>query len=208
MRHRVRSQRFNRDSNARKMLVRGLVRSYVEHGRIVTTLAKAKETRRWADKLIGKALTNTIESRRMLHAFFGERSVVNTLVEKIAPAMGKRRSGFSTITRLGKRRGDNVELVELRLVVEPKNLHTLKSGTVHAKKKPAKKSVSKKKTAAQKKKDAAVKRTAAKLVAKKPKALKEAVPLSREQKIAAQQRVTAQTQRVQRRTIRVTQKKG
>lgn len=203
MRHRVRSQRFNRHSNARKMLVRGLVRSYVEHGRIVTTLAKAKETRRWADKLIGQAKTDSIESRRILHAFFGERSVVNTLVEKIAPVMGKRLSGFSTIVRLGKRRGDNVELVELKLVAEPKNLHTLKSGTVHGKKTAVKKSKPKKKTSAQKKKDAAAKRVIA-----KQKALKEALPLSREQKVAAQSRVTQQTQRVQRRTIRVTQKKG
>lgn len=198
MRHRVKTHRFNRDANARKMLVRGLVRSLVEHGAIVTTLAKAKETRRWADKLIGQARVDSVESRRLLHTFFGRRDIVNTLVEKTAPAMGKRVSGFSTLVRLGKRRGDNTELVKLSLVTQPKVLHTLKSGTTHGKKKVAAKVKSKKKTSAQKKKDAAAKRAA----------IKKALPLSKTAKVAAKQRITQQTQRVQRRLVRVTQKKG
>lgn len=179
MRHRVVNKRFTRDANARKMLMRGLVRSYVEHGQIVTTLEKAKETRRIADKLINKARTNSVAVRRQLHAFFGERAVANTLIEKIAPAMGKRVSGFSTIARLGKRRGDNTEMARLSLIEQPKNLHTLKSGTMHTKKKATRKA---KKTTA------------------KPSAKKAATPrvLAARQRTEAKPKSTKVTQRVTR----------
>lgn len=139
MRHRQQKKHFNRDANHRKMLIRNLVRSLVEHGAITTTEAKAKETKRWVDRLISRASDNTVETRRILHRFFGKRDVVNTLVDKIAPAMGKRQAGFTSIVRLGKRRGDNVELVKLSLVAQPKEIGTLKSGVDHSKKKPAKK---------------------------------------------------------------------
>ena len=59
MRHRVTSHHFNRDTNHRKLLLRNLVRALVEHGEIVTTEVKAKETRRLADRLIHRALTHT-----------------------------------------------------------------------------------------------------------------------------------------------------
>jgi len=167
MRHQSGTKHFNRDTNHRKMLIRNLVRSLVEHGEITTTEAKAKETKRWADRLINKAQTDTVETRRRLHRFFGTREVVNTLVERIAPAMGKRTSGFSRIARLGKRRGDNVELVTLSLVEHPKGIGTLKSGTDHSKRRPAKKASkpAAKKSATNKKKPAAKK--AAKKTAKK-----------------------------------------
>jgi large subunit ribosomal protein L17 len=127
MRHRVKSKQFNRDTNHRKMLVRNLVRSLIEHGEIVTTLQKAKETRRWSDRLIHTAKTDSVAVRRQLHAWFGRRDVVSTLVEKIAPAMKKRQSGFTTIARLGKRRGDNTELVKLSLIEQRAERHTLKA---------------------------------------------------------------------------------
>jgi len=138
MRHRVKTKQFNRDTNHRKMLIRNLVRSLVEHGEIVTTEAKAKETKRWADKLISQAQRDSLNTKRQLHTFFGTRDVVNTLVGKIVPAMGKRTSGFSRITHLGKRRGDNTAMVKLSLVEKPEKLGTLKSGIDYSKKRPAK----------------------------------------------------------------------
>lgn len=147
MRHRNKNKHFNRDSNHRKMLLRNLVRSLLEHGHITTTEAKAKETKRLADRLINQAQQDKVAVRRNLHRFFGKRDVVNTLVDKIAPAMGKRTTGFSTITRLGKRRGDNVEMVKLSLIEQPKTAG-FKSGKEY--KKPVKK-VAKKKASASKK---------------------------------------------------------
>ncbi|HEX9817826.1 MAG TPA: 50S ribosomal protein L17 [Patescibacteria group bacterium] len=139
MRHRVKAKHFNRDVNHRKMLLRNLVRSLVEQGEITTTQAKAKETKRWADKLIGQAQSQSLATRRRLHRFFGTTDVVNTLVDKVAPAMNKRTAGFSRITNLGQRRGDNTELVKLSLVEKPESLGTLKSGKqFQPKNKPAK----------------------------------------------------------------------
>lgn len=152
MRHRVQAKHFNRDANHRKMLLRNLVRSLVEHGEIVTSEAKAKETKRLADSLIHQAQSRQVATRRQLHTFFGKRDVVNALVEKIAPAMGKRTSGFTTLSRLGKRRGDNMELVKLSLIAQPEVLHTLRAKLERDVVRPAKKkkSAAKKKAAAKK----------------------------------------------------------
>jgi large subunit ribosomal protein L17 len=126
MRHRRHVKRLNRDTNHRKMLFRNLVRSLVESGEIVTTEVKAKETQRIADKLIGKAKTDSLATRRTLHQFFGRRDVVNTLVDTVAPVFATRVSGFTRITTVGTRRGDNTKVVTLSLVEKPAKLGTLK----------------------------------------------------------------------------------
>ncbi len=169
MRHRRANKHFNRDTNHRKMLVRNLVRALVEQGEITTTEAKAKAVKQWADRLISTAQGDELHARRLLHRFFGKRDVVNTLVERIAPAMSKRKSGFSRIVRLGKRRGDNVEMVKLSLVEQPKETGTLKSGKTY--KKPAKKAVKKAapKKAASKPKAKPAKKAAAKSTKKNTK---------------------------------------
>ncbi len=129
MRHRRSIKKFNRDSKSRKALFKSLVRGLVEEGKIVTTEAKAKETKRIADKLIGKARVDSMATRRILHRFFGVRDVVNTLVDRIAPVFTDRISGFTRITKLGVRRGDNVAMVELSLVNTPATIGTLKNVT-------------------------------------------------------------------------------
>jgi len=146
MRHRSKIKKFNRDTKSRKALFKNLVRSLVETGSITTTEAKAKETKRIADKLIGKSKTDTVATRRLLHRFFGTRNVVNTLVEKIAPEFSDRVSGFTTIAKVGLRRGDNTQLSKLSLVKAPESIGTLKSATAikrTADKKVAKKAVTK-----------------------------------------------------------------
>lgn len=150
MRHRVKTSQFGRSTKPRKALIQGMLRSLIEHGSVTTNQEKAKEIKRWADKLIGKAKTDTLASRRQLHAFFGKRDVVNTLVERVAPAMGKRISGFTTITRLGKRRGDNAQMVKLSLIEQPEHLGSLKNPNpkqaAPAAKKPTAKKAAPKKT--------------------------------------------------------------
>lgn len=129
MRHRRSIKKFNRDSKSRKALFKSLVRGLVEEGKIVTTETKAKETKRIADKLIGKAKVDTMATRRILHRFFGVRDVVNTLVDRIAPVFSDRHSGFTRVTKLGVRRGDNVAMAELSLVNAPATVGTLKNVT-------------------------------------------------------------------------------
>lgn len=83
-----------------------------------------------------------LSSRRLLHEYFGKRDVVNTLVDRIAPLFKGRVSGFTTMTRLGNRRGDNTAMVQIGLLVKPERTGTLTperaaSGEVSVAKKPA-----------------------------------------------------------------------
>lgn len=147
MKHRVKGTKLGTDSQHRRALLRNLLRSLFEHGQITTTEPKAKELKRLTDKLIFKAQTDTLASRRQLHKFFGKRDVVNTLVERIAPAFKKRSSGFTKIVVNEKRRGDNTKMVTISLLEKPKKLGTLKSGKSYEKKPKAKTKVVKAKKA-------------------------------------------------------------
>ena len=163
MKHRVKSKRFNRDTSSRKALLRNLLRALIEHGHIETNESRAKEVRRLADKLITKAKKGDVASRRELHKFFTKRDVVNTLVDQVAPALADRQSGFCSLEKLSKRRGDNVTMYRLSLLVKEKTwdgLHRAKAGKAS----PAKKS----KSTSAKKNQSAAKKTAKK--ASKPAA--------------------------------------
>lgn len=148
MRHRVKKSFFNRGTKHRQAMLRGGVRNLILHGQILTTSAKAKEFKRLTDKLISKAMDDSVASRRKLHQFFGKRDIVNTLVDQVAPAFKDRKSGFTRITKHGRRRGDNTEMVKLELVVEIENLGTFKKPVVEKKvtKKVVKKTAVKKAT--------------------------------------------------------------
>lgn len=126
MRHRIKTSIFNRATKNRKAMLCNMTRSLLETGEITTTKAKAKEIKRWVDKLMPLALENTLESKRKLHEYFGKRDVVNTLTEVIAPAMKDRRSGFTILELVGRRRGDNAFMARLSLVNKPANLGTFK----------------------------------------------------------------------------------
>ncbi|MBU0974526.1 50S ribosomal protein L17 [Patescibacteria group bacterium] len=167
MRHRVKIKHFNRDSKARKALFKGLVRSLIEHGHIVTTESKAKEIKRITDKIISNAKVDTIATRRLLHKFFGRRDVVNSLVDRIAPEFADKKSGFTRIEAVGLRRGDNTKLAKLSLTKMPTRMGTLKAEKAVEKKPVVKKAV--KKSAAKK---AVVKKPAVKKVPAKKKEAK------------------------------------
>ena len=158
MRHRVQDKKFNRNTDARKALLTGLLRNLVLQGSIVTTRARAKVLKRLADKTVGTAKVDSVATRRQLHTIFGKRDVVNTLVDRVAPAMSDRKSGFTRITDLGNRRGDNTPMAKIefmtqaqpRVKTEPKvkEVKEVKEAKPVAKKAPA----AKKKPAAKKSK--------------------------------------------------------
>ena len=127
MRHRVQDKKFNRDANARKSLLTGLLRNLTEHGEITTTRVKGKEVKRLADKMMSTARGGSLESRRRLHRIFGKRDVVNTLVDRVAPAMTDRTSGFTRLETVGNRRGDNTAMVRLSWVNAPATVGSLKN---------------------------------------------------------------------------------
>lgn len=125
--HRVKKTTLGKDTQHRQAFLRNGLRNLVLHGQIKTTKAKAKELKRWADKLIYRAQKDTPADRRKLHRFFGKRDIVNTLVERVAPLFTERHSGFTRIKPYGIRRGDNTKLVILELIKKPKELGSLKN---------------------------------------------------------------------------------
>ncbi|MEO8581303.1 MAG: 50S ribosomal protein L17 [Patescibacteria group bacterium] len=153
MRHQIKSKQLNRDSNSRKALFKGLVTSLITSGEIDTTETKAKVIKGLADKIIHKAQEGSVNTRRVLARFFGRRDVVNELVDKVAPAMKDRSSGFTRIIRLGKRRGDNTMLVKLQLVKNP-HKEEVKAETVKETKKSVEPAKVEKKVVADKTKKA------------------------------------------------------
>lgn len=130
MKHRVKAKHFNRDAKSRKALLKNLLRDLFTHGQIKTSESRVKEIKRLADKLIAKAKQNSLAARRDLHTYFGRRDVVNTLVDKIAPAVAAKQSGFSTVEKLAARRGDNTVVYKLSLLLGEVKLGSLKAATV------------------------------------------------------------------------------
>ncbi len=126
MKHRVKAKHFNRDNSSRKALLKNLLRDLFKHGEIKTSEARTKEVRRLADKLISTASKNTLAARRELHKVFGRRDVVNTLVDKIAPALSGKKSGFTSLEKLAPRRGDNTTVFKLSLLTGDLKLTSLK----------------------------------------------------------------------------------
>lgn len=119
MRHRVKGKALSRNTKQRKALFKGMLRSLFEEGAIETTETKAKVIRRLADKVITKAKPRTLNARRTLEQFFGSKQTVNRIVDSVVPAVEDRTSGFTTLTRLGRRRGDDAPMVKLELVNPP-----------------------------------------------------------------------------------------
>ncbi len=118
MRHRSYNPKFNRQTNARKGLFRGLVRSLFEHGFIVTTQDKAGVVKRLADKMITNGKKTGLPSRRLNAQFFGQRESANLIVDKWVPLLKDRHSGYTKMELVGRRRGDNTLMVKLALAVQ------------------------------------------------------------------------------------------
>jgi large subunit ribosomal protein L17 len=89
-----------------------------EHGRIVTTEAKAKRLRPLAEKLITKAKRGDIHSRRLVLMTVRDKGVVHTLFTEIAPGLADREGGYTRITKVGPRKGDNAPMALIELVQE------------------------------------------------------------------------------------------
>ena len=118
-RHGYKGRKFGRETNQRTALTRGLMRSLFKYKSINTTLAKAKEIRRPAEKLITTAKKGDLAARRLVIARLNDQLLGNDLVDNIAPQI-KRNSGFLRIEHAGYRRGDNAEMAIISFVDEIK----------------------------------------------------------------------------------------
>jgi large subunit ribosomal protein L17 len=102
-----------------RLILANLASQLFEHRRITTTEAKAKRVRPLAERLITFAKRGDLASRRRVLTVVRDKSVVHELFTDIAPAMAERQGGYTRITKIGNRKGDNAPLAVIELVLEP-----------------------------------------------------------------------------------------
>lgn len=110
------TRKFNMPTDQRMAMLRNLVTSFLETGRIETTLTRAKETQSLAEKMITLGKANTLHSRRQALEFITKEDVVTKLFAEIAPKYADRNGGYTRIIKEGPRRGDAAEMAILELV--------------------------------------------------------------------------------------------
>ena len=116
MRHLSRGRKLNRNSSHRVALARAQATALFRHGRIKTTLAKAKNLQPYVEKLITTARTGDLHSRRLVAREIHDKNILRSLVNEIAPRYSMRNGGYTRIYRLGSRRGDNTQEALIELV--------------------------------------------------------------------------------------------
>ncbi|PJI08905.1 MULTISPECIES: 50S ribosomal protein L17 [Clostridium] len=109
-------RKLGRPTDQRKAMLRNLVTSFLKHGKIETTVTRAKETRSLAEKMITLAKRGDLHSRRQVLSFVTEETVVKKLFDEVAPKYNERNGGYTRMYKMGPRRGDGAEVVILELV--------------------------------------------------------------------------------------------
>lgn len=116
MRHAKQGRKLGVDASHRKAMLGNLVCSLIEHGRIKTTVSKAKEARPLAEKMITLARKGDLASRRQALSRLRSKEIVHTLFAETGPRFAGRPGGYTRIVRIGPRQGDAAEMVFLELV--------------------------------------------------------------------------------------------
>ncbi len=116
MNHRSGFNRLGRSSAHRKATLESMTRALFTYERVETTLAKAREARRTAEKLITRARTDSVHNRRIAARTLTDERVLNKLFTEIGPRFAERHGGYTRILKLGKRFGDASEMVILELL--------------------------------------------------------------------------------------------
>ena len=102
-----------------RLLLANLAAALFTHGSITTTVTKAKRVRPLAERLITFAKRGDLHARRRVLSVIGDKSVVHTLFTEIAPQVAEREGGYTRITKIGNRKGDNAPMAVIELVLEP-----------------------------------------------------------------------------------------
>lgn len=116
MRHAIRNRKLGRTSAHRQALFRNQLAALIEHGRIRTTLAKAKELRPVAERLVTRSREDTVHARRMVRRWVRDRALVKKLFDEIGPRFTDRPGGYLRILKLGPRPGDAAEMAIIEFV--------------------------------------------------------------------------------------------
>jgi large subunit ribosomal protein L17 len=109
-------RKLGRPTDQRRAMLRNLVTSFLKHGKIETTVTRAKETRSLAEKMISLAKRGDLHARRQVLAFVTEEEVVKNLFDNVAPKYAERNGGYTRMYKVGPRKGDGAEVVILELV--------------------------------------------------------------------------------------------
>jgi large subunit ribosomal protein L17 len=118
MRHRNTGRQFGRNSSHRRALFRNLVTSLLEHGKVETTEAKAKEIRGIADKMITLGKRGDLHAKRLALAYIQSRDVVAKLFDELAPRSANRNGGYTRIIKTRIRLGDSAPMAVIELKAE------------------------------------------------------------------------------------------
>lgn len=116
MRHRVATRRLGRYSSHRLAMLGNMAASLFVEGSVITTVAKAKELRRVAEKMITKAKAGTINDRRLVIAGMPHKAAVTKLFSELGPKYAGRNGGYTRIIKLGMRVGDASQMAVIQLV--------------------------------------------------------------------------------------------
>jgi large subunit ribosomal protein L17 len=116
MRHRKSGRKLNRTAAHRKAMLRNMVTSLLEHERIVTTVPKAKETRRVAEKMITLGKRGDLHARRQAMAYIRSKGIVAKLFDELSGQFADRKGGYTRIIRTGNRYGDAAPMAIVELV--------------------------------------------------------------------------------------------
>jgi large subunit ribosomal protein L17 len=116
VRHHRSGRKLGRDASHRKALYANLAGALIEHGRIKTTAAKAKEVKPVAEQMITLGKRGGVHARRQALAFLRSQDVVHKLFSDVGPRFADRPGGYTRIIRIGPRPGDAAEMVYLELV--------------------------------------------------------------------------------------------
>lgn len=116
MRHKRAGYKLQRDTSARRALLRGLVTSVIEKDRIITTVTKAKAAKPLVEKMITLGKQDTLHARRQAASYLLTPDSVKKLFDKLGPKFAQRNGGYTRIVRVGFRKGDGAETAILELV--------------------------------------------------------------------------------------------
>lgn len=116
MRHRKGYRKLSKNTNQRKALLKGLAVSLFEHGRITTTLARAKELRPYAEKLVTIAKKQSAFAHRQIFSRLQNKDITKKLMNELGPMFQDRPGGYTRVLKTGRRLGDNAEMAMIELV--------------------------------------------------------------------------------------------
>ena len=118
MRHRAKGRQLSRTSSHKRALLNNMAASLFEHGRVVTTEAKAKELRPFAEKLITLARRGDLHARRLVERRIKDRDTLGKLFSEIGPRFAERPGGYTRILKMGHRPGDGADIARIELLSE------------------------------------------------------------------------------------------